>query len=58
MNYLLVQSYNGNIVLAGSIEFINEYRHDFPYPDYILILEEEYDLFLESRLNAFEAEHC
>ena len=58
MNYLLVKSYNGDIVLAGSLEFINEYRKDFPEPDYIMMAEEEYDLFLESRLNAFEAEYC
>ena len=58
MNYLLVKSYNGDIVLSGSIEFINQYSQDFPEPDYIMMAEEEYDLFLESRLNAFEAEYC
>jgi hypothetical protein len=58
MNYLLVQSYNGDIVLSGSLGFINEYRQDFPGPDYIMMAEEEYDMFLESRLNAFEAEYC
>ena len=58
MNYLLVKAYNGDIALSGSIEFIKEYRQDFPEPDYIMMADEEYDLFLESRLNAFEAEYC
>ena len=55
MNYVVVNSTNGNIVLMGSEDFCNEYRNEFPYPDFKMMEEEMYDLFIESLQDAYES---
>ena len=58
MNFLLVNAYSGEIVLMGSEEFINENKGYKNYPEFVIIHEDEYDLYLESRQDAFEAMYC
>ena len=46
MNFIVFNSFNGDIVLMGSEDFCNEYRHEFPYPDYKMMEEEMYDDYI------------
>ena len=54
MNYLVVNSMNGNIVLMGSEDFCNQYKYEFPEPEFKMIEEEMYDDFIGTLQDAYE----